>query len=214
MRAVVAALRRMPEVGRVCSTNGRWDLVAEITHRRPRGARPGADGDPGAEAGRQLGDEHPARGAEVGRLSSGSHVRAANRSCASSTTCCCGSTISAAPSPSIATSSASRCSGATPMRAGFALAGHRRRAGGAPAHRTRRPTSWSADADAAFAAFLAAGGTAVEAPFDIAHRPLRPGRATRSATRWCCSIQSQGGELVDRRLQAEQESSGGVSAGR
>jgi DNA-binding Lrp family transcriptional regulator len=30
MRAVVAALRRMPEVGRVHSTNGRWDLVAEI----------------------------------------------------------------------------------------------------------------------------------------------------------------------------------------
>lgn len=30
MRAVVAALRRMPAVGRVWSTNGRWDLVAEI----------------------------------------------------------------------------------------------------------------------------------------------------------------------------------------
>jgi DNA-binding Lrp family transcriptional regulator len=30
VRAVVAALRRMPEVGRVWSTNGRWDLVAEI----------------------------------------------------------------------------------------------------------------------------------------------------------------------------------------
>jgi DNA-binding Lrp family transcriptional regulator len=30
MRAVVAALRRMPEVGRVHSTNGRWDLIAEI----------------------------------------------------------------------------------------------------------------------------------------------------------------------------------------
>ncbi len=29
-RAVVMALRRMPEVGRVWSTNGRWDLVAEI----------------------------------------------------------------------------------------------------------------------------------------------------------------------------------------
>lgn len=29
-RAVVAALRRMPEVGRLHSTNGRWDLVAEI----------------------------------------------------------------------------------------------------------------------------------------------------------------------------------------
>jgi len=29
-RAVVAALRRMPEVGRVHSTNGRWDLVAEL----------------------------------------------------------------------------------------------------------------------------------------------------------------------------------------
>ena len=29
-RTVVAALRRMPEVGRVHSTNGRWDLVAEI----------------------------------------------------------------------------------------------------------------------------------------------------------------------------------------
>ena len=65
-RAVVAALRRMPEVGRVHSTNGRWDLVAEIDDPRPRGARPGADGDPGAEAGGELGDEHPARGAEVG----------------------------------------------------------------------------------------------------------------------------------------------------
>lgn len=30
VRAVVASLRRMPEVGRVWSTNGRWDLVAEI----------------------------------------------------------------------------------------------------------------------------------------------------------------------------------------
>jgi DNA-binding Lrp family transcriptional regulator len=30
VRAVLAALRRMPEVGRVWSTNGRWDLVAEI----------------------------------------------------------------------------------------------------------------------------------------------------------------------------------------
>jgi DNA-binding Lrp family transcriptional regulator len=30
IRAVVAALRRMPEVGRVHSTNGRWDLIAEI----------------------------------------------------------------------------------------------------------------------------------------------------------------------------------------
>ena len=29
-RAVVAALRRMPEVGRIHSTNGRWDLMAEI----------------------------------------------------------------------------------------------------------------------------------------------------------------------------------------
>lgn len=29
-RAVVAALRRMPEVGRIHSTNGRWDIVAEI----------------------------------------------------------------------------------------------------------------------------------------------------------------------------------------
>ena len=29
-RAVVAALKGMPEVGRVHSTNGRWDLVAEI----------------------------------------------------------------------------------------------------------------------------------------------------------------------------------------
>jgi DNA-binding Lrp family transcriptional regulator len=29
-RAVLAALRRMPEVGRVHSTTGRWDLVAEI----------------------------------------------------------------------------------------------------------------------------------------------------------------------------------------
>jgi len=30
VRAVVTALRRMPEVGRVWSTNGRWDLVTEI----------------------------------------------------------------------------------------------------------------------------------------------------------------------------------------
>lgn len=30
VRTVVASLRRMPEVGRVWSTNGRWDLVAEI----------------------------------------------------------------------------------------------------------------------------------------------------------------------------------------
>ena len=30
MRAVITALRRMPEVGQVYSTNGRWDLVAEI----------------------------------------------------------------------------------------------------------------------------------------------------------------------------------------
>ena len=30
VRAVVTALRRLPEVGRVWSTNGRWDLVAEI----------------------------------------------------------------------------------------------------------------------------------------------------------------------------------------
>jgi len=30
MRLVVAALRRMPGVGRVHSTNGRWDLIAEI----------------------------------------------------------------------------------------------------------------------------------------------------------------------------------------
>jgi DNA-binding Lrp family transcriptional regulator len=29
-RAVLSALRRMPEVGRVHTTNGRWDLVAEI----------------------------------------------------------------------------------------------------------------------------------------------------------------------------------------
>lgn len=29
-RAVVVALRRLPEVTRVFSTNGRWDLVAEI----------------------------------------------------------------------------------------------------------------------------------------------------------------------------------------
>jgi DNA-binding Lrp family transcriptional regulator len=29
-RAVVTALRRMPDVGRVYSTNGRWDLVAEL----------------------------------------------------------------------------------------------------------------------------------------------------------------------------------------
>jgi DNA-binding Lrp family transcriptional regulator len=30
VRAVLAALRRMPEVGDVHSTNGRWDLIAEI----------------------------------------------------------------------------------------------------------------------------------------------------------------------------------------
>ena len=30
MHKVVAALRQMPDVGRVHSTNGRWDLVAEI----------------------------------------------------------------------------------------------------------------------------------------------------------------------------------------
>ncbi len=30
IRDVVAALRRMPDVGRVHSTNGRWDIVAEI----------------------------------------------------------------------------------------------------------------------------------------------------------------------------------------
>jgi DNA-binding Lrp family transcriptional regulator len=29
-RAVIAALRRLPDVGRVYSTNGRWDLVVEI----------------------------------------------------------------------------------------------------------------------------------------------------------------------------------------
>lgn len=29
-KAVVAALKRMPDVGRVHSTNGRWDLVVEI----------------------------------------------------------------------------------------------------------------------------------------------------------------------------------------
>ncbi|SDR47803.1 DNA-binding transcriptional regulator, Lrp family [Rhizobiales bacterium GAS113] len=29
-RTVIAALKRMPDVGRVHSTNGRWDLVAEI----------------------------------------------------------------------------------------------------------------------------------------------------------------------------------------
>ena len=33
MRAVVAALRRMPDVGRVHSTNGRWDLIAELGTR-------------------------------------------------------------------------------------------------------------------------------------------------------------------------------------
>ena len=65
MRAVVAALRRMPEVGRVQSTNGRWDLVAEINTPDLAALDRGADGDPGAEAGRELGDQHPARGAEV-----------------------------------------------------------------------------------------------------------------------------------------------------
>ena len=35
VRAVVAALRRMPEVGRVWSTNGRWDFVAEIATDDP-----------------------------------------------------------------------------------------------------------------------------------------------------------------------------------
>ncbi|MFO1105313.1 MAG: Lrp/AsnC family transcriptional regulator [Amaricoccus sp.] len=29
-RQVIAALRRMPEVGRIHSTNGRWDLIAEL----------------------------------------------------------------------------------------------------------------------------------------------------------------------------------------
>lgn len=29
-RAVIAALKRMPDVGRIHSTNGRWDLVVEI----------------------------------------------------------------------------------------------------------------------------------------------------------------------------------------
>lgn len=29
-KAVIAALKRMPDVGRVHSTNGRWDLVVEI----------------------------------------------------------------------------------------------------------------------------------------------------------------------------------------
>lgn len=29
-RQVVAALRRMPEVGRIHSTNGRWDLIVEL----------------------------------------------------------------------------------------------------------------------------------------------------------------------------------------
>lgn len=29
-KAVVAALKRMPDVGRIHSTNGRWDLVVEI----------------------------------------------------------------------------------------------------------------------------------------------------------------------------------------
>nr|WP_280514517.1 Lrp/AsnC family transcriptional regulator [Chthonobacter albigriseus] len=29
-KAVVGALKRMPDVGRVHSTNGRWDLVVEI----------------------------------------------------------------------------------------------------------------------------------------------------------------------------------------
>ena len=27
---MIAALRRMPEVGRIHSTNGRWDLIAEL----------------------------------------------------------------------------------------------------------------------------------------------------------------------------------------
>lgn len=29
-KAVVAALKRMPDVGRIHSTNGRWDLVVEL----------------------------------------------------------------------------------------------------------------------------------------------------------------------------------------
>ncbi len=29
-KSVIAALQRMPDIGRVYSTNGRWDLVAEI----------------------------------------------------------------------------------------------------------------------------------------------------------------------------------------
>ena len=65
MRAVVAALRRMPEVGRVHSTNGRWDLVAEINAHDLAALDRVLTGDPGAEAGGELGDEHPARRAEV-----------------------------------------------------------------------------------------------------------------------------------------------------
>ena len=49
MRAVVAALRRMPEVGRVHSTNGRWDLVAEINTADLAALDRVADRDPGAE---------------------------------------------------------------------------------------------------------------------------------------------------------------------
>ena len=64
-RAVVMALRRMPEVGRVWSTNGRWDSGGRDQHHRPRRSRPVADRDPGAFAGGQLRDQHPARRTEV-----------------------------------------------------------------------------------------------------------------------------------------------------
>ena len=60
-RAVVAALRRMPEVGRVHSTNGRWDMVAEISTGDLAALDRDPDHDPGAEGGGELRDEHPAR---------------------------------------------------------------------------------------------------------------------------------------------------------
>jgi len=53
IRAVVVALRRMPEVGRVHSTNGRWDLVAEIALEQY--------GSVHQRAGADLRDRNPAR---------------------------------------------------------------------------------------------------------------------------------------------------------
>ena len=64
-RAVVAALRRMPEVGRVHSTNGRWDLVAEIATPDLAALDRALTEIRALKAGGELRDEHPALGAEV-----------------------------------------------------------------------------------------------------------------------------------------------------